>query len=133
MTRYALRAYTVLVAALCAGAIAFALQQEQLAERAHAETSAWQSLAREVLVRERAALQNQRAIALRYDALVRRTNRSQKQLLAAVDRARRAVQHAAVQSSLAAATPAVVTAAASPVPVVTPAPPVPTTTSSPHP
>lgn len=81
MASTALRAYTAGTALLCTGAIAFSLHQQQAAAQWQKEAGAWQAVSRQSVAKGRAALHSEKRLAIRYNALVRHTNRSQKVLL----------------------------------------------------
>jgi hypothetical protein len=81
MASTALRAYTAGTALLCTGAIAFSLHQQAAAEQWQKEAGAWQSVSRQSVAKGRKAIRSEHRLAIRYNALVRHTNRSQQVLL----------------------------------------------------
>lgn len=120
MASTALRAYTAGTALLCTGAIAFSLHQQQAAAQWQKEAGAWQTVSSQSLARGRAALRSEHRLAIRYNALVRHTNRSQQVLLKRLRSA--ATQPAATVYRTSATAGATVATATTPVSVPAPAP-----------
>jgi hypothetical protein len=88
MTNTVLKLYTAVIALLCAGAIAWSIDQSAAAGTWQHEVASWRAVAARSLANERAVAHRYRHLAQRYNRLVRDTRRSQRRLLASVNQTR---------------------------------------------
>ncbi|HET6848970.1 MAG TPA: hypothetical protein VFH74_08935 [Gaiellales bacterium] len=124
MTSAAVKLYTVVVAVLCAAAVAWTINQSSAASAWRTEAQSWQTAARRTVAQERAITQRYRHLARQYNQLVVRTRRSQRTLIARMQTAQAAV---VPSSGPSAAVPAAAQVAVS---TPAPAPSAPTTRTS---
>jgi hypothetical protein len=123
MNSFAVKLYTVVVAVLCAAAVAWTINQSSAASAWRTEAQAWQSAARRTVVQERAVSQRYRHLARQYNQLVVRTRRSQHTLIARMQTAQAVLPAGSTSGSVPAAAPVAASAPA-------PAPSAPTTRTS---
>lgn len=81
MNSLALRFYTVAIALICGGAIAYTINQQQQAATWQTEAASWRQLAAKSVRRDRATGHKMRVLVNRYNQLVVDTRRSQRRLL----------------------------------------------------
>jgi hypothetical protein len=115
MTSMAVKLYTILVAVLCAAAVAWTINQSAAASAWRTEARAWQTAAKRTVAQERAITHRYRRLALQYNHLIVKTRRSQHALVARMQTAQAAVP-AATTSATVSATAPVPTAAPAPAP-----------------
>ena len=125
MTSAAVKIYTIVVAVLCAAAIAWTINQSAAASAWRTEALAWQTTARHTVAQQRALTQRYHRLALHYNRLVITTRRAQRKLIARMQSAQATVP--ATSGSI-----PVSASASAPVPVAAPAaaPSAPTTKTS---
>jgi hypothetical protein len=127
MNSLALRLYTVVVALVCGGAIAYTIDQQHQAATWQTELAGWQQLAARTVKQNRLANHRVRILVHRYNKLVVATNASQRRLLSAAKKSAAASTYTASSSyvssgySSGGAAPTAVSAPA-PAPVAAPAP-----------